>query len=151
MEGDWTMPPDPEWEKKDKDKLDKFHIYCVGRSVDEGRKAAMRWLIEFVGIAMDRKTKSPKRPTIFRKSEDIWIKRFGPGKLFNLKHCNARILADVWKGCTQASMHATTNTSHPRVDPPELAEALKIIIAHLEKHLYAPNGLILREVVRDKE
>ena len=27
-----------------------FHVWCIGRSVDEGRKAAMRWLIEFVGV-----------------------------------------------------------------------------------------------------
>jgi hypothetical protein len=150
MDGDWAMPPDPEWKNKDKD---KFHIYCVGRSVDEGRKAAMRWLIEFVGIAKDNKTKRPKKPAPLRGHEDeqVLIERLDHGKLFDI-HCgDAIILAEVWKGCTQASMHATTNTGHPLVEPKNLAEALKIIIAYLENNLYTPNGFTLWDVIQDQE
>lgn len=147
------MPPDPEWKNKDKD---KFHIYCIGRSIDEGRKTAMRWLIEFVGVAMDRNTKRPKKPTIFCEHEDVSIEWFGPDKLFDLNHRDALILANAWKGCTQASMHATIDTAHPPEDPKVLSKALAIVIKHLEKHLYEPNkhlyepGFTLWEVVRDQ-
>jgi len=144
------MPPDPEWKTTAED---KFHIYCVGRSVDEGRKAAMRWLIEFVGIAMDNKTRAPKRPEPLRAHEDeqILIERLDHGKLFDIKHGDAIILANVWKGCTQASMHPTTKTSHPPVDSKDLAKALKVVIEHLEKNLYVPTGFNLLEIVRDQE
>jgi hypothetical protein len=100
---------------------------------------------------MDANTRLPKRPKIFSKHEHVWIKQFGPRKLFPLKNRDARILADSWKGCTQASTHATTNTTHPTVDPPELAEALSIVLEHLEKNLYLPNGFDLLEVLQDQE
>jgi hypothetical protein len=145
INGDWAMPPDPEWKDKEKD---KFHIWCIGRSVDEGRKAAMRWLIEFVGIAKNKK-EMPDKPNY--KPKDVWIEHFTPGILFNLADPNAQKLADVWQGCSQASMHSTKDTNHPFVDPPDLAEALKIAIEHLEKNLYAPNQFILWEIVRDQE
>ena len=145
MSGDWAMPPDPEWKDKDRD---KFHIYCVGRSIDEGRKIAMRWLIEFVGVSKN-KNNLPDRP--YRKASDVWIEHINCGKLFDLQDPNAEILADVWQGCTQASAHSTRDTSHPLVGETELAEALQIVIDHLEKHLYIPNGFILREIVCDQE
>ena len=78
MKGDWEMPPHPEWKDREKD---KFHIWCAGRSVDEGRKAAMRWLIEFVGIKTDAK-KNPVRPD--RRPTDVWIEHFHPGDVTRL-------------------------------------------------------------------
>jgi hypothetical protein len=158
MDGDWAMPPDREWKNMGKD---KFHIWCIGRSVDEGRKAAMRWLIEFVGVAMDNKTRNPKEPVPLRGHEDeqVLIDRFDHGQLFDLNNNkgDALILAKVWKGCAQASLHPTTNTGHDPVDPKDLAMALKIVVAHLERYLYEPNkhlyesGFTLWEVVRDQE
>jgi hypothetical protein len=145
MEGDWAMPSDPEWKDKERD---KFHIWCIGRSVDEGRKAAMRWLIEFVGVAKNKEGR-PDKPNY--KAKDVWIEHVNSGILFKPEDPNAQKLADVWQGCSQATMHSTKDTNHPPVDPPELAEALKIVIAHLEKHLYEPNGFTLWEVVRDQE
>jgi hypothetical protein len=145
MQGDWGMPPHPEWKDREKS---KFHIWCICRSVDEGRKAAMRWLIEFVGIAKNENG-LPDIPNY--KDNDKWIEHFDFGALFDKSDPNAAKLADVWKGCTQASMHPTYNTNHPLADPPQLAEALAIVIKHLEKHLYAPNGFKLLEIVRDQE
>ena len=149
MEGDWAMPPDPKWQ----DKEDRFHIYCVGRSVDEGRKAAMRWLIEFVGVAMNNRTRNPKKPEPLPGHEDeqVLIERLDHGKLFDLNHSDAVILAKVWKGCSQASMHPTIDTGHDPVDPDDLAKALAIVIEHLKKNLYEPNGFNLLDVVRDQE
>lgn len=150
VKGKWAMPPSPEW----KDQVrDKFHIWCVGRSVDEGRIAAMRWLIEFVGVAMCNKTGNPKKPSPLPKHEDeqVLIERFDQGELFNLNHGDARILAQVWKGCSQASMHPTIDTKHPPIGNDKLAEALPIINDHLEKHLYEPNKLSLLEVLHDQE
>jgi hypothetical protein len=157
MDGNWAMLPDPEWKDKSKD---KFHIWCIGRSVDEGRKAAMRWLIEFVGVAMTKETREPKRPEPLRGHEDeqVLIDRFDHGELFDLNNkSDALILANAWKGCTQASMHATKDTAHPPVDPKVLERALAIVIKHLEISLYEPNkhlyesGFNLLEVVRDQE
>src|ERR1019366_6895391 len=137
MEGKWKMPPDPKWEDKDRD---KFHIWCVGRSVDEGRKVAMRWLIEFVGVSRNE-LKQPDIPNY--KPKDIWIEHINHGKLFDLTDSNAQKLADAWLGCTQSSTHSTRNTNHPLVGEKELGEALKIVIEYLEKNLYEPNNLTL--------
>lgn len=112
----------------------------------------MRWLMEFVGVAdADAKTGLPKKPKAFCKDEDVSIEQFDHGKPFDLNHSDAVVLSNVWKGCTQASLHPTTNTSHPPVDPPELAESLFIVLGHLEKHLYSPNGFNLLEVLQDQE
>jgi hypothetical protein len=134
MKGDWVMPPDPEWKDKRKN---SFHIWCIGRSVDEGRKAALRWLIEFVGIHSDYR--------------DISIKDFNQGKLFDTAARDAKKLEDVWLGCSKASLHPTFETMHPLTDREQLAEVLQIIVEHLEKHLYAPNGFKLLKIVRDQE
>ena len=144
MKGNWKMPPDPKWEDLDRD---KFHIWCVGRSVDEGRKAAMRWLTEFVGVASE--SGQPVIPNY--KPKDVWIEHINHGKLFDLTNPNAQKLADIWLGCSQSSMHSTRNTSHPPVGEKELGEVLKIVIEHLEKNLYSPNNFILLDVIHDQE
>jgi len=128
--------------------------YCNDRSVDEGRHIAMRWLIEFVGIADTRVTKEiPDRPKPKRKKEaqQVMINRFKGGDLFDNTTTDAKILSKLWKGCTQASSHPTIETGHPDIDPPDLAKGLVIIIAHLEKTIYAKNGYDLLDVVQKQE
>src|ERR1039458_10650433 len=88
----------------------------------------MRWLIEFVGIVFDDKTRKPIRPK--RRKDDVSIQSFvakgsGLDLQVTLDPANpsreARILADVWKGFTQSSVHSTFRTNHPPEDPPALS------------------------------
>lgn len=133
MDGRWAMPPEPEI------KPAGFYKYCIDRSIQEGRNIAMRWLIEFVGIAnTDTKTGNPQPPgppPSKNAAEPVTIGRFNGGLLFDAG--NNRIaavkLSKVWKGCTQASSHPTTRSNHPPIEANELAEALGIVIAHLKK------------------
>jgi hypothetical protein len=43
----------------------------------------------------------------------------------------------VWKGCSQASSHATHDSKHFLVDAKTLEEALRIIVSHLDKTVYS--------------
>ncbi len=129
---------------------DKFHIWCICRSVDEGRLAAMRWLIEFVGIVRSESSKLAVPKTPHSNGFDVMITDCSGGMAFNPKSSDAQKLADLWKGCSQASMHATGDTGHPDVSPPKIAEVLEIVLSHLDAHLYQPNGLKLIEIVRGK-
>jgi len=64
---------------------------------------------------------------------------------------NGRCLADVWKGCTQASSHATNEYSHPSVDyKKELPEVLKIMLDHLQNTIYQKAGKNIRDYVLER-
>jgi len=108
---------------EDKEK-DKFHIWCIGRSVDED-ESGNAWLIEFVGVAKTR-----GRPQAKLQSKDVWIEHFNFGILFKPEDPSAQKLADMWQGIKPHAFYERYQPSS--VDPPELAEALKIVIAHLE-------------------
>ena len=109
---------------------------------------------------MTKETREPKMPEPLRGHEDeqVLIDRFDHGELFNLNNkSDALILANAWKGCTQASMHPTIDTRHPPENPKILAEALTKVIKHLDTNIYEPNkhlyepGFNLLEVVHDQE
>src|SRR5215472_6627821 len=88
----------------------------------EGRMVAMRWLIEFVGIC--EKSGQPERPT--PRKGTVSIDSLG-GKEINLSSSEAKTLAKVWKGCSQASGHPTRDTNHLPLTDAVLDEALRII------------------------
>ena len=98
---------------------------CKVSATTQGRLAAIRWLIEFIGV-QDR-----------RYSTDISISQIQGGKEFDLSSPEAEKLRQVWKGCAQAVGHPTDRTNHPPVNEKELDEALRIIRAHLESTIYA--------------
>jgi hypothetical protein len=153
LHGEW------EWKGQERDDFDKNadpnHVWCIGRSVDHGRKTAMRWLIEFVGISLNSDEK-PVRPT--RRDKEVSIQSFVADRSdlqIPLDRDNpsskAWILARVWKGCTQSSLHSTFKTSHPREDPQALAEAFTIIVEHLQAKLYdSRGGKRLNQIVREQ-
>jgi hypothetical protein len=93
----------------------------------------MRWLIEFVGLTEDKHGKPCKKP----KGRDTSIENLPGGVAVDPKSPDAAKLARVWKGCTQGSGHPTHESQHPPVNEPEVAEALRIIIQHLDKTIYA--------------
>jgi hypothetical protein len=103
---------------------------------------AMRWLIEFIGVGERNKAGKVVRPN--RKPNDVSINMIAGGKEIELDSPEAEILANVRKGCAQASAHPTQDTNHPRVDDAALDEALRIIVKHLERTVYSgrPRGLI---------
>ena len=122
---------------------DGNHKWCIGRAAEHGQKAAMRWLIEFVGVARGKKTKEPCRPAEFDPDTDVSIQSFvsdGSDLEIPIDKSNRRskswVLADVWKGCSQSCVHATDHTNHPSADPPELSEAFMIVVEHLQAALY---------------
>jgi hypothetical protein len=120
--------------------VDKIYWRCATDSIWEGRLAATRWLIEFVGIKQD----SNGNPAVFNKSnpdQDVRIDDFDGGTLLGHSTHEGQLLAKVWKGCSQASSHATRAYSHPSVsDKEELPEALKIILNHLKNTTYENAG-----------
>ena len=95
IEGDWKMPP------VSAAFGDAFHICCIGSAVGEGKRVAMRWLIELIGIAgTDQKTGLPNRPTI--RFGTVTLEMLGT-QSFDVKLDKAKFLSNVWKGCSQAS------------------------------------------------
>jgi hypothetical protein len=106
---------------------------CDGNAIWEGRLVAVRWLIEFVGVK-DKHGK-PARPTPV--GADASISMMSGGTPFDLQLPDAIFLARVWKGCSQASSHATHASSHPPVGEAELDRAMSIVMAHLDRTVYA--------------
>ena len=143
MGGKWTMPKPPVLPGRD------FHVWCIGRSIDEGRKASMRWLIEFVGVILDKSGK-PVAPKPHKNGKSVTIREAG-GIMLDTAGKEALKLAKIWQACSQASLHPTMDTSHDPLGPDDLASALQIVINHLETALYKPSGRDLWKIVREQE
>lgn len=138
---------------------DANQVWCICRAVEHGQKAAMRSLIEFVGVALskagrlcrpsgyDDGTGTPKDVSIQSFANDGSDLRI---PLTDTNGSTAWTLANVWKGCTQSCVHFTFKTGHPHVDPPDIAKAFVIIVEHLQVKLYGTRGKRLSEIVRDQ-
>jgi hypothetical protein len=100
----------------------------------EGWMAAIRWLIDFVGVR-DQQGK-PARPHRWG-DHDVSITSLPGGPEIDLDSNEAEILRKVWKGCSQASSHATRDSKHFPVDAKALEEALRIIVSHLDMTVYS--------------
>jgi hypothetical protein len=111
---------------------EKVYWRCATDSIWEGRLAATRWLIEFVGIKQGKGGKYP---------DDVHIQDFDGGVPLN-----RQTLASVWKGCSQASSHPTSG-NHPAVDEKHLANSLAIVLEHLQNTIYQTAGKTLRDFV----
>ena len=112
----------------------KIEHRSAGNAVWEGRLAAIRWLIEFIGVKEDKDGKpAPVNP----KGVDCSIRMIEGGVPFDLQSPDASVLARVWRGCSQASSHATHKSGHPPVGELQLDQAMRIIAAHLDRTIYA--------------
>jgi hypothetical protein len=121
---------------------DKVYWRCATDSIWEGRLAATRWLIEFVGI---KRNDDDGKATEYKKSKkkgtrDVRVYDLDGGRCFDPSNPNAQLLADVWKGCPHASSHATNEYNHPLVAEKELSAALTIILDHLQDTIYNRAG-----------
>jgi len=122
---------------------DKLFWRCATDSIWEGRLAATRWLIEFVGVRMSRKGTPARCDKSF--PEDVLIDDFNGGSLLGYSTDEGKLIANVWKGCSQASSHATNAYSHSPVNDKERCEALKIILDHLQSTIYKAAGKKMRD------
>ena len=119
----------------------------VTNSVFEGRLAATRWLIEFVGINQDRNGVPCNREKSKNHPFDVRIEDLDGGEILKCDTDDGKYLADIWKGCSQASGHATHKSNHPSVADRRIAAALTIIRVHLQKTIYTKAGLNIRDCV----
>jgi hypothetical protein len=128
---------------------DRIYWRCSTDSIWEGRLAATRWLIEFVGIQQNKKGNPIACPG--KRKDDVRVTDFG-GRLLDPSTPDGRRLADLWKGCTQASSHATNaDPPHPSVDDQTvLREALKVILDHLQDTIYDKASKKLRDYVLER-
>jgi hypothetical protein len=126
---------------------DEVYWCCATDSIWEGRLAATRWLIEFVGVKRNQTGQSvvcKKKPG----AKDVRIADLDGGRLFDLSDPNAQLLADVWRGWSQASSHATNAYNHPAVcDQKELPDALIVVLDHLQDTIYSHAGKKVRDCV----
>lgn len=134
---------------------DKIYWRCSTDSIWEGRLAATRWLIEFVGIKADGKG----NPAVCEKKKvrnnvpttDVRVGDFDGGSLLRPLTPEGTFLADIWKGCSQASSHATNAYNHHSVsDKKDLPEALKIILDHLQNTIYQKAGKNICDYVLER-
>jgi hypothetical protein len=129
---------------------DKIYWRCSTDSIWQGRLAAIRWLIEFVGIKQGdngRAVCAKKKPY----SKDVRIDDFDGGELLRPATQEGQFLAHIWKGCSQASSHATNEYDHPSVnDEKDLPPALTIILDHLQKTIYQKAGQNIRDYVLER-
>jgi hypothetical protein len=83
--------------------------------------------------------------------EDVRIDVFDGGYLLDPLTPDGRYLADVWKGCTQASSHATNAYNHPSVDDRTvIPKALKIVLDHLQNTIYNKASKHIRDYVLER-
>jgi hypothetical protein len=130
------LPMPPPWN------LGEIHVVpqettalrCLLNSSWEGRMTALRWLIMFVGIQQDKAGCAVEAK--IKVPFDMRIDALDGGILVTPSNSDADKLAKVWRGCSQATSHATDGSGHPPVDEQHLAEALGIVIRHLESTVY---------------
>lgn len=138
---------------KDEKKRAEKEAYCLEMAAWEGRHAAVRWLIEFVGVTGDDSgapTESGRRKGRVKQTKgkglaskfahDVDIEDLPGGKYFDLADPRAAVLGAVWKGCSQATAHATAGSGHPSIARDRLSEATQIVIQHLGATAYAKAG-----------
>jgi hypothetical protein len=134
---DEFLPPDADEERRR-----KIAEHCFKSSAWEGRLVAVRWLIEFIGAAEDPDSDPMKKKKT--RTTDVVIVQLPGVEKFPRASDDAKFLFKVWKGCSQASGHPTRATNHPSVDPEKLDKALRIIVQHLERTIYASGRRNLR-------
>jgi len=117
----------------------------------EGRRVAVRWLIEYIGLKQGRKSCLPEESDAGaeRDETDCGLIRIpgGVNHTTDPNNPNAVFLANVWRGCVQATSHPTIGTEHFDVGHTNLNKAIGIIIDHLQSTIYDHEGLKLRDVV----
>lgn len=132
---------------KSPDDAAKFKKFCEEMGMWEGRHAAMMWLIEFIGVVSSEAgspIESNRRKGRKNHAFDVDVMDLPGGEYFDLHDKNATLLAEVWKGCKQATAHATFGSGHKSLARDRLTQGLLIVRAHLERTVYKKAGLQVR-------
>ncbi|HEY0863894.1 MAG TPA: hypothetical protein VGD97_07315 [Lacunisphaera sp.] len=123
----------------------KKYEFCRDMAMYEGRHAAVRWLIEFVGVSSwpdGRPRESAARRNKGQgKQFDVDIMHLPGGRYFDLAHKDAKLLAEVWLASTQATSHPTFESKHPSLAGGRIVTAAKVVMDHMARTVYATAGM----------
>jgi hypothetical protein len=115
----------------------KRELMCVLQSSWEGRHAAIRWLIEFVGNCDYRGSKY-LAPTPHTRGREHSFRITGlPG---GRPIVFSEELADIYSALTKATAHPTRDSKHSPISSDRLKKAAQQVIDHLQKTVYAEVG-----------
>ncbi len=130
----------------------KTEAFWNDMAIWEGRHSAIRWLIESIGVTGNgdarpmssgrrRATENGTQPT---QEFDVDICDLPGGRYFPLDGEEAQLLAQVWKGASQATAHATEGSNHPSLARDRLVRAVTIVARHLDETVYRQVGQNVR-------
>lgn len=117
---------------------------CCQNAIWEGRKIALRWLIELIGIKWENKGNGPT--CVKPRDDDIRHDSLCSDLYMKTHHEDAHFLAEVWNSASKASAHGTTKELSVEIREAETVKALLAIIRHLNTTLYQPLGLDIVEI-----
>lgn len=120
-----------------------YQLECLFHAGWEGRHAAARWLIEFVGVTGLRNGKAVGGDQSGAAEHDFRVSDLG-GQCIDLNSDGATKLARLRKDINKATSHPTHASGHDPISEARLNEAALIIKEHLQATLYAPAGETLR-------
>ena len=106
----------------------------------EGRHAAIRWLIEFVGVINDSEGQ-PKRSS--RKFDDDFRISDLAGTEIALKSAEAEKLASLCYDLNKATSHPTHESDHDTITEERLRWAAQFLASYVNEQLYKPRGMTL--------
>jgi hypothetical protein len=112
------------------DSQKRLYLECIFHATWEGQHAAMRWLIEFVGVEHST------------DSDAVTIQCFDGGEPIKQDSKVYTELKKIWVGCSKATSHPTIG-KHPDIREPALHKAATIIMSHLANTIYAQSGIKL--------
>jgi hypothetical protein len=106
------------------------YLECIFHATWGGQHAAMRWLIEFVGVECSR------------DPDVVTIQCFDGGACLKKNSREYAEFEDIWIGCSKATSHPTTG-KHPDIKELTLHKAAVKIIRYLAETIYAKAGIPL--------
>lgn len=114
-------------------------LECLFHAAWEGRHAAARWLIEFVGVTGLKNGRAVGPGVAGGGQNDFNIVDLG-GVGIDLESGDALKLAKLRKDINKTTSHPTNESGHGHISETRLNEAAQIIGDHLRRTLYAPAG-----------
>jgi hypothetical protein len=127
---------------KDTLQKERFLHECWIQASWEGRHAATRWLIEFVGVVGLRSGKAIIASEAQRKEHDFWITDLG-GKFLDQDSDVANQLAKLRHDINKATGHPTGGSAHDQIAVQRIHRAAITIVEHIQEHVYSPVGEVL--------
>lgn len=117
-----------------------FQLECLLQASWEGRHAAAKWLIEFIGIdgMKEGKALAPSQNK-GGKEHDFRIDDLG-GRFLDPSSPEAVELAQLRHDINKATSHPTHASGHTPISDERLRSAVTVIVKHLIREIYQPAG-----------